>query len=105
VVEKGGVYYRGRAITCRFILYLRQGKRDAPLKIHDHAMDAVRYAVMGLPDTGGGESILVENASYGGGSDMPGLGGSRMPQLSLYERHEPGWTRNVKEKGKEIPRF
>ncbi|MBE0516004.1 MAG: hypothetical protein IBX41_01255 [Methanophagales archaeon] len=94
------VHERCQNIINEFSMYsYAENEQDEPLKIHDHSMDSCRYAVMGLP-AGGGESIPVENASFGG---MPGFGGGRMPQLSLYERHEPGWTRNVKEKGKNIP--
>lgn len=63
--------------------YADNGK-DTPLKIHDHAMDALRYAIMGI-GTGITESVPVSMMSVGGG-DIPGLGydGDKLPGFGTF---------------------
>jgi hypothetical protein len=45
----------------------RDGVRDAPKKVHDHALDALRYAVMGIED--GSETLFAGALSYGEGGE------------------------------------
>ena len=65
-------------------------EKDAPVKLHDHACNACRYAIMGM-GSGITESVPISMMSSGG-VDLPGFGydGDEMPGFGTF-----GYGRNI----------